>query len=1017
MSGAENNLFQPKIIEVYMIIKSRNPFIALVALAIALLNAWVSSSFAQGTAFTYQGRLDVNGTPASGLYDFRFKLYFDPLGNTQVGESYGTNAIPANNGLFMVPIDFGPGTYTGSNFWLEVDVKTNNAGNYNVLSPLQPIKPTPYAVFATTASNLSGTLSAGQIEGALPAGNISGTYSNAVALNNAANSITGRFTGDGANVTNVNAATLNGVTAVGFWQTGGNNLANGQILGSTNNQSLAIYVGGQQELLITTNPADSANLVGGSPANMVDSGVEGSVIAGGGTTNFLGSPSPNHLSANFSAIGGGSGNWIQAGADHSGIVAGWNNTISSNAYESVIAGGENNTNDSQWASLGGGVGNSIQPNANYSDIGGGADNSIQPFASLSFIGGGFDNLIQTNSNDSVIGGGYANGIQQSDYEATIAGGARNSIQDNSQQSTIAGGFGNVIQDNALLASIGGGYQNLIETNAQGAVISGGYNNTVGGYDSAILGGQQNLIQPLADHSAIAGGYLNTIIGSLVLDVFDFIGGGYGNLIQTNTQFGTISGGIRNLISAGTVNGTIGGGSNNYVNGISGTVAGGENNQAAAFRDTVSGGLLNIASGGISTVAGGWTNVASGNGAAIGGGAFNTASGLGAAIGGGGYNQATNQYATVPGGLNNIAGGGASLAAGDQAQAVHQGAFVWSDTGGTPFPSTAANQFSVRASGGVRLVTSGAGMTLDGAPVLTDSSTGVSLGGTFTGNLSGSATSATSFSGSLAGDVTGTQAATTVALVGGQSAADVAGATILANSMLFTNTSGSANFFAGPSAGRSTKAGEYNTGIGAFALQRNTSGSFNTAVGYETLHYNTTGVQNTALGYDALWGLGNAPNSSGANNIGLGYFAGINLSGAESNNIEIGNAGVSGENNLIRIGTPGTQTNAVIAGVVTAAGGLQVGTGGTAVTFMQSGQAIMPSSSTQETNFTVAFPTAFHSAPKITFTLANDPGFQGVSDVFASSVSSNSPAAFAINVYRLNGIGWSQQLRINWQAWQ
>ncbi len=85
--------------------------------------------------------------------------------------------------------------------------------------------------------------------------------------------------------------------------------------------------------------------------------------------------------------------------------------------------------------------------------------------------------------------------------------------------------------------------------------------------------------------------------------------------------------------------------------------------------------------------------------------------------------------------------------------------------------------------------------------------------------------------------------------------------------------------------------------------------------------------------------------------------------------------------------------------------------------MEYGQAIMPSSNTQETNFTIAFPTAFSSSPKILFTIANDPGFQGVSDVFASSVSSNSPAAFSINVYRLNGTGWSQALRINWKAWQ
>jgi hypothetical protein len=99
------------------------------------------------------------------------------------------------------------------------------------------------------------------------------------------------------------------------------------------------------------------------------------------------------------------------------------------------------------------------------------------------------------------------------------------------------------------------------------------------------------------------------------------------------------------------------------------------------------------------------------------------------------------------------------------------------------------------------------------------------------------------------------------------------------------------------------------------------------------------------------------------------------------------------------------------------GSLRVGGSGTTITNMEAGQAIMPASSLQETNYTITFPTAFSSSPKIIFSLANDPGFQGVSDIFSANVSSNSPAAFSINVYRLNGTSWSQQLRINWQAWQ
>jgi hypothetical protein len=77
---------------------------------------------------------------------------------------------------------------------------------------------------------------------------------------------------------------------------------------------------------------------------------------------------------------------------------------------------------------------------------------------------------------------------------------------------------------------------------------------------------------------------------------------------------------------------------------------------------------------------------------------------GAFIGGGFNNNigAGVSYATIPGGNNNTANGAYSFAAGTQARANHQGAFVWADSVGGQFASTVANQFSVRAAGGIRL---------------------------------------------------------------------------------------------------------------------------------------------------------------------------------------------------------------------------------------------------------------------------------------------------------------------------
>jgi len=73
----------------------------------------------------------------------------------------------------------------------------------------------------------------------------------------------------------------------------------------------------------------------------------------------------------------------------------------------------------------------------------------------------------------------------------------------------------------------------------------------------------------------------------------------------------------------------------------------------------------------------------------------------ATVGGGYGNVAGGSYSTVPGGRENTATGVKSLAAGYKAKASHDGAFVWSDASSdAAFQSTAANQFLIRAAGGV-----------------------------------------------------------------------------------------------------------------------------------------------------------------------------------------------------------------------------------------------------------------------------------------------------------------------------
>lgn len=141
----------------------------------------------------------------------------------------------------------------------------------------------------------------------------------------------------------------------------------------------------------------------------------------------------------------------------------------------------------------------------------------------------------------------------------------------------------------------------------------------------------------------------------------------------------IGGSAHNQVDRGVIGGTIsGGGTWDYENTVSGnwgTVGGGSGNSAGQGSfNTVVGGNLNTASGGYSSV------------------------------GGGESNRAEGEFSTVPGGSENRALGKASFAAGTSAGAEHDGSFVWADYSdpGLDFGSTDANQFLVRASGGVAL---------------------------------------------------------------------------------------------------------------------------------------------------------------------------------------------------------------------------------------------------------------------------------------------------------------------------
>lgn len=289
----------------------------------------------------------------------------------------------------------------------------------------------------------------------------------------------------------------------------------------------------------------------------------------------------------------------------------------------------------------------------------------------------------------------------------IIGGSRHEISPFSQHSIIAGGDYNRLEGGNYV-TISGGSVITVESNASYVVVGGGVSHNIApqAHYSVIAGGEDNRLGFGAEHGSIGGGGYNAVDGR-----FGAIGGGGFNTIDANSEFNTIAGGYFGRIGTNASYSVIGGGNNNLIldNARQSTIAGGQGNRVGlnAADATISGGANNfiLENSLFNTIAGGVSGSISTNSH------YN-------AIGGGYLNRITEnaQFATVPGGRGNEATNYA-LAAGRLAKAKHTGSFVWADATEADFSSTSTNQFAVRARGGVRFETAGAGITLNGQPVL------------------------------------------------------------------------------------------------------------------------------------------------------------------------------------------------------------------------------------------------------------------------------------------------------------
>lgn len=140
---------------------TRAALLAAAAIGLAIASPSLAQAVAQPTAFTYQGALTTAGLPASGLHDFRFRLFDAPDGGTQVGGTICLDNVSVVDGRFAVTLDFGPQFASLATRHIEILVRPdigaacNSADGYTALVPRQAVTPTPVAANAHTAQSLS----------------------------------------------------------------------------------------------------------------------------------------------------------------------------------------------------------------------------------------------------------------------------------------------------------------------------------------------------------------------------------------------------------------------------------------------------------------------------------------------------------------------------------------------------------------------------------------------------------------------------------------------------------------------------------------------------------------------------------------------------------------------------------------------------------------------------------------------------------------------------------------------
>ncbi len=310
------------------------------------------TAFGHATAapWTYRGTLSDGGKPAQGQYDLRLTLLDEGFALTQPLTLHG---VIVDDGNFAVEVDFGVDLSDAPPLQLRTEVQRSDRSGGGFVSLGEPA----------------------------------------------------RFDAKAA---------LGGIC----WDTLGNPGTNPALnfIGTTDNQPLVLRTRNVQSLriepstLLFNGTPNTANVIAGSNANTVTTGVRGATISGGGapigSDPGLSSAGPNRVTGLYGSVGGGANNQAGDAAGPTGeavfavVGGGVRNTASGET--STVAGGAQNEAGSTGSSVGGGTSNVAD--GSKSTVAGGSANRAS--GTESSVGGGDRNT--ASGRHSVVSGGNLN---------------------------------------------------------------------------------------------------------------------------------------------------------------------------------------------------------------------------------------------------------------------------------------------------------------------------------------------------------------------------------------------------------------------------------------------------------------------------------------------------------------------------------------------------------------------------------------------------------------------------------